>query len=91
MASIDHSDHLRRRAFKHASRGDLRKAVLALRERAALVDDGASWVMLGAMLRRAGKHGEAHAALRTGLYHHRRAGFTGRARSVARLIDAEHA
>lgn len=88
MASNDHSDHLRRRAIKHAARGDIRKAVLALRERAALVDDGASWVRLGAMLRRAGKHDEAHAALRTGLFHHRRAGFAGRARSVARLMDS---
>ena len=55
MANDTHIDHLKRRALRHASRGDLRKAVLALRERAALVDDGASWVMLGVMLRRVGR------------------------------------
>ena len=91
MSSNTHSDHLKRRAIRHASRGDLRKAVVALRERAALVDDGASWVMLGAMLKRAGRRDEAHAALRTGLFHHRRAGASGRARSVARLMEASEA
>jgi Flp pilus assembly protein TadD len=71
-------------------RGDLRKAVLALRERAALVDDGASWVMLGVMLRRVGRRDEAHAALRTGIYHHRRAGAHGRARTTTRILETAH-
>lgn len=91
MTSTSHGDHLKRRAIRHASRGDLRKAVLALRERAALVDDGASWVALGAMLKRAGRRDEAHAAFRTGQFHHRRAGAHGRARAVSRLIDRAHA
>lgn len=90
MANDTHIDHLKRRALRHASRGDLRKAVLALRERAALVDDGASWVMLGVMLRRVGRRDEAHAALRTGIYHHRRAGAHGRARTTARILETTH-
>jgi hypothetical protein len=80
------ADLLKRRAHKLASKGELRKAALALRERAALVGDAASWVMAGAMLRRARRDEEAIAALRHGMWLHERAGASARARSVAKLL-----
>lgn len=79
-------DLLKRRALRLAARGEYRKAALALRERAALVGDAASWVMAGAMLRRARREDEALVALRQGLWLHHRAGAARRARSVARVI-----
>ena len=85
---MDHErdDLLKRRALRLAAKGEYRKAALALRERAALVGDAASWVMAGAMLRRAHRDHEAIVALRQGLWLHERAGATQRARSVARVI-----
>jgi hypothetical protein len=77
---------LLRRARRLAKDGDVRKAALALRERAAILDDAASWVMAGAMWRRARRHADALAALRHGMWLHQRAGATRRARSVARII-----
>lgn len=77
---------LRRRAHKLASRGEFRKAALALRQRAGLVGDAASWVLAGAMLRRARRLDEAVAALRHGMWLHERAGASRRARSVARVL-----
>ncbi|HJL17820.1 MAG TPA: hypothetical protein RMH99_19300 [Sandaracinaceae bacterium LLY-WYZ-13_1] len=83
-----HEEILERRARRHARRGEYRKAALALRERAALVDDAKTWVALGDMLRRAGRAREALRALKQGMYRHRRAGASGRARTVARMIVA---
>lgn len=85
--SNDPSDLLKRRAHKLASKGELRKAALALRERAALVGDAASWVMAGAMLRRARRDEEAVTALRQGLWLHERSGELLRARSVAKILE----
>jgi hypothetical protein len=82
----DKASTLKRRAHKLATKGEHRKAALALRERAALVGDAASWVMAGAMLRRARRDDEAIVALRHGMWLHERQGSTGRARSVARLL-----
>lgn len=85
----DHGDRtavLRRRANRHARRGEYRKAALALRQLAALRGDAASWVALGDMLSRARRPEEAVVAFRRGLWLHRQAGATGRARTVARLI-----
>lgn len=79
-------DLLKRRALRLAAKGEYRKAALALRERAALVGDAASWVMAGAMLRRARRDDDAIAALKHGLWLHQRAGSERRARSVARVI-----
>ena len=79
-------DLLKRRALRLAAKGEYRKAALALRERAAVLGDAASWVMAGAMLRRAGRDGDAIAALKHGLWLHQRAGAALRARSVARVI-----
>jgi hypothetical protein len=82
------SDILKRRAVRHARKGDYRKAALALRERVAIAGDAASWVALGDMLRRARRIPDALAALRQGMYLHRRAGADGRVRTVARMIVA---
>lgn len=84
---LERSDSLKRRAHKLASKGEYRKAALALRERAAIVEDGASWVMAGAMLVRASRGDEAIAAFRQGMWHHERTGFLGRARSVERVLE----
>jgi hypothetical protein len=79
---------LKRRARRLARKGDYRKAAIALRERAALRGDAASWVALGDMLRRARRDREALDALKQGMYLHRRAGAVGRVRTVARMIVA---
>lgn len=84
--SEDEDDLLKRRALRLAAKGEYRKAALALRERAARVGDAASWVMAGAMLRRARRDDEAIVALRQGLWLHQRAGSDRRARSVARVL-----
>jgi hypothetical protein len=81
------SDELKRRALRLARKGESRKAALALRERASLVDDAASWVMAGAMFQRANRQEDALAALRQGMWMHERAGSLGRARSVATLVE----
>lgn len=84
--SNEPAEIIRRRAHKLARKGDFRKAALALRELTAHRNDGATWVMLGSMLRRARREDEALQALREGLWLHRQAGHDLRARSVARLI-----
>jgi hypothetical protein len=85
-ANDDAASILSRRARKLAKQGDVRKAALALRERASIVDDAASWVMAGAMWRRARRYADALAAFRHGMWLHQRAGATARAQTVARLI-----
>lgn len=79
---------LKRRARRLASKGDYRKAALALRELAALTGDAPSFVALGDMLRRARRVSEALEALKQGMYLHRRGGSRSRARTVARMIVA---
>ncbi len=85
-ANDDAASILSRRALRLAKQGDLRKAALALRERAAILDDAASWVMAGAMWQRARRYADALAALRHGMWLHQKAGATARARTVARII-----
>lgn len=84
----DEVDILKRRARRFARKGDYRKAALALRERAALIGDAPSFVVLGDMLRRARRVAEALDALKQGMYLHRRCGSQRRARTVARMIVA---
>ena len=86
MSSADRCVALRNRARRCARKKQYRKAALALREAAALDGAPATWAMLGAMLRRARREGEAIAALRQAEWLHRRAGSAGRAAAVARLI-----
>ncbi len=81
-----HHQRLRRRAHKHARKGNFRKAVVALRQLAALDGSPAHWVALGDALRRARKEREAIRALHQGLFLHSRAGAERRASSVAQLI-----
>lgn len=80
------AETLRRRAQRQARRGRHRKAALHLRELAGLTGEAGAWVALGDMLRRAGRPGEALPALRHGMWLHRRAGGTRRARTVALMI-----
>lgn len=77
---------LLRRARRLAKDGQHRKAALALRELAGLVDEPAAWVMAGAMWARAHRTDDALAAYRHGMWLHQQAGSASRARVVARLI-----
>lgn len=81
-----HHQRLRKRAHRHARKGNFRKAVVALRQLAALDGRPAHWVALGDALRRARREREAIRALHQGLFLHSRAGADARARSVAQLI-----
>lgn len=82
----DPASILLRRARRLAKNGEHRKAALALRERAALTDDAATWVMAGAMWAKARRSEDAVAALRHGMWLHQRSGSDARARVVARII-----
>ncbi len=82
------TERLRRRASKHARRGDYRKAALSLRQLVALDGRPRTWVAFGAMLQRARRDTEALAAYKQGLFLLRRAGNDRRAAVVARLILA---
>lgn len=86
VALDDFAELLKRRAQRLASKGETRKAAIALRELTGRTDAAAHWVLLGDMLRRARRDDEALAALREGLWRHRQAGASGRARSVATLV-----
>lgn len=88
LAPVDDSREavLRRKARRHARKGDMRKAALALREAVALEGTPQAWTRLGGMLRRAGRDSDALHALRQAMFLFRRGGMDGRARSVARLI-----
>jgi Tfp pilus assembly protein PilF len=89
MSSIDARTSalaLRRRALRFVRRGELRKAIVALREAVVLEDSGQSHVRLAHVLQRAGKQSEALHALRQALYAFRHDAMRGRARTVARLI-----
>ncbi len=83
---LDHRELLRRRAARHARAGDHRKAALALRELCASDGDAATWTLLGDMLRRARRLDDALVAWKQAHWLHTRAGATGRARTVARMI-----
>ena len=79
-------DLLRRRARRLARDGKYRKAAVALQRLAAHTRQARDFVLLGDMLLRARRPVEAVLALRQGLYLHRQAGATARARTVARLL-----
>lgn len=79
---------LRRRAARLLRKGEARKAVLALREAAAIEASGPSFVRLAHLLIKVGKRDEALHALRQALYCFRYDDMRGRARTVARLILA---
>lgn len=77
---------LRHRATRLARKGEFRKAVLALREAAALDPSGASFVRLAHGLLLAERRDEALHALRQAMYCFRHDDQRGRARTVASLI-----
>lgn len=85
-APVDPARSLRNRAARHLRRDEPRKAVLALREAAALHPHGPSFVRLAHVLQLVGKDDEALQALKQALYCFRHADQRGRARTVARLI-----
>lgn len=76
------------RARRHLRRGELRKALTALRE-ACLLDerDAARWTQYGALLARVGRSQDARAALRHALWLRRSSGDDARARVTAQIID----
>ena len=86
MNADDREETLKRRALKLARKGEYRKAAIALRERAALVADAASWGMVGGMRARARRPEDAVAAYRQGMWLHQQNGAPRRARTVAKLI-----
>jgi cytochrome c-type biogenesis protein CcmH/NrfG len=86
-SGVDACEILRRRARRHARKGEHRKAALALRELCAREGDAASWTLLGDMWRRARRLDDALAALEQALWLHKRAGADRRAQTVSRLID----
>ena len=67
-------------------RGELRKAVVALRQLASLGGEARHWVALGHVLSKANKHSEAVDAWKQGLWLHKQSGASGRASTVAKLI-----
>jgi tetratricopeptide (TPR) repeat protein len=77
---------LRNRAGRLLRQGEARKALLALREAAALEPSGPSFVRVAHLLTQLGKHGDAVAALKQALYCFRHDEQRGRARTVARMI-----
>lgn len=85
---LDREELLGRRARRLARKGQYRKAALALRQLAALTQEPAHWVAMGAMFARARRVAEAIDALRQGLWLHRQRGAAARARTVARMIVA---
>ena len=86
VTGVDHHRALRRRAHRHARKGDLRKAAIALRQLAALGGEARYWVALGAVLSRGNKHSEAIDAWKQGLWLFKQSGANGRAATVAKLI-----
>jgi len=82
---VTRTELLRRRARRHGSKGDWRKAAVALREAAALEDDPTSWTLLGNALHRARRGDEALRAFKQAAWLHRRAGSVRRAEVVIRL------
>ncbi len=86
VTGADHHRALRRRAHRHVRKGELRKAVVALRQLAALGGEARHWVALGHVLSRANKHSEAIEAWKQGLWLHKQSGAERRAATVARLI-----
>jgi len=85
-AHLDPVSSLRHRAARHLRRDEPRKAVLALREAAAMAPRGPSFVRLAHVLQQVGKADEALQALKQALYCFRHDDQRGRARTVARLI-----
>ena len=77
---------LRQRANRMQRRGEFRKAVLALREAAALDSSGASYVRLAHGLLLVERRDEALHAFKQALYCFRHDHQRGRARTVAGLI-----
>jgi Flp pilus assembly protein TadD len=83
---VDPVRTLRHRATRLVRKGEVRKAVLALREAAALDPSGANLVRLSHALLLAERRDEALHALRQALYCFRHDAQRGRARTVASLI-----
>lgn len=86
VTGVDHHRALRRRAHRHARKGDFRKAAIALRQLAALGGEARHWVALGSVLSQGNKQTEAIEAWKRGLWLYKQSGADRRAATVARLI-----
>ena len=83
----DRADELTARAQKLRRKGELRRAVVTLREACALDErNSARWVMLGDVLFRMGKREEASRAMKQAVYLLERRGDRPRANVIRRLI-----
>jgi cytochrome c-type biogenesis protein CcmH/NrfG len=80
------------RARRSARRGDVRRAVVLLRQACALDEERARpWALLGALLLRQGHGAEAEGPLRHARWLRARAGESGRAAATQRLLDRARA
>jgi Flp pilus assembly protein TadD len=84
---VDRASDLTARALRLRRKGELRRAVVALREACAL-DEGnaARWVWLADTLGRAGKWAEAERALKQSLYLREQDGENAKANVVRSLL-----
>ena len=83
----DRAEELSVRAQKMRRKGDLRRAVVTLREACALDEgDAARWVIYGDLLRRLGKRDEAAHAMKQALFLRERQGDKARANVIRKLI-----
>jgi predicted Zn-dependent protease len=82
------ADMLARRARRFRQKGELRHAVVALREACALSDgDAARWMMLGDLHVRLGQRGEAERAMKQALFLRERSGEPRKAQVIRSLLS----
>jgi Flp pilus assembly protein TadD len=90
IQEVDFGDRAREltvRAMRSRRKGDLRRAVVTLREACALDEtDAARWVLFGHLLFRSGKRDEAAYALKQALFLRDRRGERAKANVIRRLI-----
>jgi Flp pilus assembly protein TadD len=76
-----------RKAASLRRHGDLRRAVVVLREACYLAEDNASsWALYGDLARRVGKREQAEHALKQALWLRERRGERGRVRTIKKLL-----
>jgi Flp pilus assembly protein TadD len=76
-----------RRAASLRRHGELRRAVVVLREACYLYeDDASSWALYGDLARRVGKREQAEHALKQALWLRERRGERGRAQTLRKLL-----
>jgi Flp pilus assembly protein TadD len=83
----DRAEELTARAQKLRRKGELRRAVVALREACAIDEENAvRWMLLGDVLFRTGKKDDAARAMKQALYLRERQGDRARANAIRRIM-----